>query len=100
MSSHAIVESRSLALHRAVAARLLVDERVLERARSRVATWRREGGVHPRYCAEWEHVLTGSPAEVAAFLERDDEHARALRQASPFAGALDARERWQILRSM
>ena len=98
VSPHAHAESRSLTLHRAVAGHVRADPTLLTKARERVASWQRDGSVHPHYCAEWNRVLAGSVDDVAAFLEADDERARALRQTSPFAGVLTARERWQLLR--
>ena len=46
----------------------------------------------------WREVLSRSVGEVAGFLEDPGDRARQLRQASPFAGFLDARTRWSILR--
>ena len=38
--------------------------------------------------------------EIGAFLTDDGEHATELRQSTPFAGALDPRERWRIWREV
>jgi hypothetical protein len=38
--------------------------------------------------------------EIAATLIDPSEHARALRQVTPFAGALSSRERWAIARDI
>ncbi len=97
---HALLEARSLALHRAVAARLLADPRVLERARARVCTWLAQGSVAPRWAAAWREALAAPPERVAALLCDDSERARALRQTSPFAGVLDPRARWAIWRAV
>lgn len=37
---------------------------------------------------------------LAQFLEDEGDRSQELRQVSPFAGVLDARERWTILRSL
>jgi len=43
-------------------------------------------------------VLAGDAESVAAFIVDRSERAEELRQSSPFAGALDARERWRVWR--
>jgi hypothetical protein len=96
---HAAAEERSLALHRAVADRLRADPSLLERARRRVDGWLRDGTVARPYAEAWRNILSGSPGEVAGFLGDPGERARRLRQASPFAGFLDPRTRWSILRA-
>jgi hypothetical protein len=98
MPGHPVADLTSLALHREVARRLRADPAVLERARARVLGWGAE--VHPFYRDRWLEVLDGSVDEVCAFLEADTELARDLRQASPFAGALDAPTRWRIWREV
>ncbi|HEY5242849.1 MAG TPA: hypothetical protein VIJ22_15325 [Polyangiaceae bacterium] len=91
---HRLAELRSLAYHRAVAERL-ADPRFLESARARVREWLERGHL-PLYAAEWQRLLEGPVEELRAALEADTEASRALRQATPFAGAIDARERWRI----
>lgn len=98
MSTHARAERRSIELHRAVAALLRGNASILDRARERVDGWQRSGAVHAWYVHAWSEILSGSAADVAAFLVDTGEHARTLRQVSPFAGVLDARTRWRILR--
>ena len=98
--THEMVDERSLALHRAVAAKLLEDPEVLERARRRVREWLETAAVDRRWAAAWWEVLERSPAEVARVLCDTGERARDLRQSSPFAGCLAPRERWAILRSL
>lgn len=51
LSGHARADARSLALHEAVAARVLANAAVLERARRRVASW----------------IIDGSIGELSAF---------------------------------
>jgi hypothetical protein len=100
VTTHSLAEERSLALHRAIAERLRSDPRILERARERVRRWAESGGAHPDYVDAWEVVLSRPPEGIAAFLVDPGEHARALRQASPFAGSLTPRERWSIWRAV
>jgi hypothetical protein len=95
MDLHRLAEERSLAYHRAVADLVRRDPRILERARERVHAWLSEGRV-PHYAREWERVLARSLDSICEVLVADDEQARALRQSTPFAGALDPRERWRI----
>ena len=98
MNGHRRIEERSLWLHRAVADKLRRDSAVLARARERVERWRRDGSVHPHYAEAWQRVLSLSPEEISERLADPGEAMCALRQCSPFAGVLDPRERWQILR--
>jgi hypothetical protein len=98
MDGHQINEERSIWLHRAVAEKLLSDPEVLERARRRVDRWIADGSTHPRYAESWRRLLSMLPEEISQRLVDPGEAMRALRQCSPFAGALDARERWGILR--
>lgn len=92
-------ESKSLALHTAVAAKLLADPLVLLRARERAVAWLRDGSAHRWYADAWLEVLAGQPAQIAEFLTDVGQRACALRQNSPFAGALTAQERKTILQA-
>ncbi len=98
MNGHRRIEERSLRLHRAVADKLLRDAAVLAKARARVERWRLDGSVHSRYAEAWRRVLSLSPEEISRRLTDPGETMCALRQCSPFAGALGPRERWRILR--
>ncbi len=98
MDGHRRIEERSLLLHRAVADKVRRDPGVLAKARARVERWRRDGSVHPRYTEAWLRLLSLEPGEVLAHLVDPGETMCALRQCSPFAGALTPQERWQILR--
>ena len=98
--SHVLAEERSLAMHGAVAARLVSNPALLERARSRVAAWRKTGSVHSSYVDAWEALLCAGLDAVRGMLEERSERAHDLRQVSPFAGVLDARERWRIRRDV
>jgi hypothetical protein len=92
---HRLAEARSLAMHRVIAERLRGDPRWLERARERVAGWMAQGR-SPYYAAAWQRLLESPIEEICAMLVADTEEARALRQATPFAGAIGPRERWSI----
>lgn len=100
MNPHRLAEERSIAYHRAIAAKLRADSRHLQRARERVEGWLATGEVHRTYAEAW-NVLLGRPLdEIEARLEDPAEEMRALRQCTPFAGALDPRERWKIWREV
>ena len=100
MDAHRLAEERSLAYHELVGERLRVDESALARARARVEQWAREGSVHPRWVAAWQRVLELSPAEIIRKLTERSDEANALRQVTPFAGAIDARTRWRVWRDV
>lgn len=100
VNAHRLAEERSLALHRAVAERLAADPEVLERARARVRSWVDSGEVAPYYAKAWEDILRRPVQAICAFLLEDSDRARALRQVTPFAGAIDPRTRWRIWREV
>ncbi len=100
MNPHRLAEERSLALHRAIAEQLGSDPEILDRARARVRSWLVSAEVHSRYAMAWDRVLSRPLAEIQAFLVEDGENARALRQVTPFAGAIDPRTRWRIWREV
>ena len=97
MDLHKLAAERSLAFHRVIARRLVRDPAVLEKARQRVKDWLDETPDRP-FAREWGRILAGNADSVAAFLVDRSELAEELRQSSPFAGVLDARERWGIWR--
>lgn len=98
MKDHRAIEEQSLRLHSAVADKLRQDAGVLVKARQRVETWCADGSVHPKYAQAWHKLLKNSTEEICRCLTEPGESMTALRQCSPFAGVLTARERWDILR--
>ena len=96
--THRVAEERSLALHREVARRLEERPELLELARARVETWCREGGAAASWARRWRDLLSRPLGEVIAVITHEGEEARDLRQCSPFAGVVDPRTRWEILR--
>ena len=100
MSGHHRNEERSLALHQAVAEKLLDEPAVLARARHKVESWHQDGSVHPHYAAAWRRLLALTPEEIARRLVDRNQEMTDLRQSSPFADALSPRERWAILRRL
>lgn len=97
--AHALAEERSLAYHREVAARLRSDPALVERARAHAESQLRRGGRSRPWFERWCEILAQSPEEIARVLVDPGEEARALRQSTPFAGALPPRERWRIWRA-
>ena len=98
--THQLAEERSLALHREVARRLQDRPELLDTARERVRSWLETGCVSRYWAEAWNEALDGTLDEVIARITGLSQHARDLRQASPFAGALDPRVRWEILRRL
>jgi len=94
---HSLAEARSWALHQEVLARLVEHPELVARAKQRVAKWLLSPEDHP-YAPAWEELLLGPPDRLHAALVGKDPHWCTLRQASPFAGALDSATRWRILR--
>lgn len=93
-------DRRSLALHAAVAERLRREpDRVLRRARRNLATMRAASPSPSalRLLEEWEALLASGVDAVVAALRDPAEHARDLRQVSPFAGVLDEDERRAVV---
>jgi transcriptional regulator with XRE-family HTH domain len=92
-------DRRSLALHRAIAARLLADPAaVIAKARRNLRVMRRantDGSADPWF-DEWERRLAGPVAAVVEVLVSHDQEARDLRQVTPFAGVLTDDERRAI----
>lgn len=77
--SHARVDARSLTMHRAIAEKLRERPELIGIAHENLARW-----------------TAGPLDEVLAVIVEDSERMTAMRQCSPFAGVLDARERWAI----
>lgn len=87
-------------MHRAIAEKLRRNPDLKQLARDNIARWR--VGVDPRsmpYLDEWLRLLELPVEELAALMEEDSERMRALRQCSPFAGALEPKERWEIFQA-
>ena len=87
-------------LHRLIAERLPARPDLIEVARDAVERWCDAGTLDRRYGARWLELLAGPVAGVQAVLRTDDEVSRALRQNSPFVGAVTPRERWDIIREV
>lgn len=89
-----------MAYHRVVAQRLREGARILDLARANVERWLPTAGRAEPVLRRWQEILARPIEEIEALLVDPGPGARELRHASPFAGALDARERWQIWRDV
>jgi len=98
--THQLAEERSLALHREVARRLRDRPELLDTARGRVREWLDNGRVSRFWAEAWDEALNGTLDEVIVRITDPSQRARDLRQSSPFAGAIDPRVRWEILRRL
>ena len=90
----------SLALHAAVAGRLLGDADMVLRALARVDAWLPRSGASAPLLHRWREILKRPAEEIGRFLTDESEDADWLRKASPFAGELPPRERERILRDV
>lgn len=99
MKDHRLIDERSLAFGRAIAARLAEHSEFIALARANIARWLTTSSphVHPDLNA-WLAALDGPMDGVVALLTGRDERATRLRQSNPFAGVLSQQERNAILR--
>jgi hypothetical protein len=94
--SHARIDARSLAMHRAIAEKLRARPELIEIARDNLDRWTATVPHSKPYWDAWREILTRPLAEVLDIIVEDSERMTAMRQTSPFAGVLDPRERWAI----
>lgn len=93
---HARIDARSLAMHRVIAAKLIEDPGLLAIAHDNLERWTATAGRSQPYLNAWGELLNMPIEVLAARIQEDSEAMRAMRQASPFAGVLSPRERWEI----
>jgi|CXWL01.1.fsa_nt_gi hypothetical protein len=93
------IETRSLALHAAVARRLVADPSLWEHARQRVHRWRATGSRHPHFLSAWDGLLEAPIEQVAAAIVDPGDRGQRLRRSSPFAFVLSSSERWKVWRA-
>ena len=96
---HSRLDERSLAMHKIVAAKVLADPALLDKARDNLRRWQQMGGSPKLALAEWEQILSGQTDQIAQFLTERSERATRLRRSSPFAGVLTETERRTIYES-
>jgi hypothetical protein len=93
---HERVERRSLALHRAIAAKLRADPGLLEIARQNIRNWSSNGSNSQPYLDTWRELLNLPLEELPTLIQEDSPWMTELRQSNPFAGILEPKERWHI----
>jgi hypothetical protein len=96
LKGHQRIDERSLALHRAIAAKLRANPALLDIARENLDRWSITNGRSQPYWDRWREILSRPLEEVLGLIVEESEEMTALRQATPFAGVLDPRERWAI----
>ena len=95
--AHRVLEARSLAMHCLAAQKVERNPALLREVRETLAAWRsRYGADAPRALEEWQAILERSWPEIAALITDPGERATRLRQSTPFAGVLSARERKRV----
>jgi len=97
--NHELTDAISLEMGRCVATRLRQQPDLLNVARDNLDRWKRRNSSTPsllRCYREWEEILERPLAEVCRLLDSDNEESRRLRQNSPFAGVLSAKEVWEL----
>ena len=99
-SAHHLAEARSLALHKQIAEGLGDHPEWVQRAQAQVSRWRREHTLSLEYVELWSALLDGPLDGVQAVLLDNTKAGKALRQTTPFAGAIDPRTRWRIWREV
>jgi hypothetical protein len=96
LEGHARIDARSLAMHRAIARKLRAKPELLEIAHDNLRRWGKTAGRSQPYLDRWSELLAKPIEELEAKMVEDSESMRAMRQASPFAGILSPKERWEI----
>ena len=101
--SHEVLNRISLELGHRTAERLRQDPKLLRLALDNLDRWAARNADAPsllRCYAEWREILGRPLEEICFVLTSDVENSRRLRQNSPFAGVLNAREVWQLKQSV
>jgi hypothetical protein len=96
MDFHRLAQERSLLAHRELADKMKMDPSLVDHAKATLARWIEQDRLHPEYAARWSLLLDGPVDRLREIMASDTEDAKDLRQCSPFAGALGARERWML----
>jgi hypothetical protein len=99
MRDHQLIDARSRAFGREIAALLSRRPDLIETAKANLERWMRTST--PRSAPalrEWSEALDGPLDDVIALLTGEDERSTRLRQSNPFAGVLPADIRHRIIR--
>ncbi len=97
-TGHQRIDQRSLALHRAIAAKLRAEPALLQVALDNLDRWHPDGGSTRAYFDEWRQILRQPLDVVLNTIVDEGERMTALRQSTPFSDILDPKERWAIYR--
>ena len=101
--SHELLDEISLELGRRTAMRLRQQPGWLRLAQDNLARWSKQNANAPallRCYQEWRELLNHPLEEICGVLTSESDEAQRLRQNSPFAGILSAREVWELKRSL
>jgi hypothetical protein len=93
---HQRLDRRSLALHRAIAEKLRANPALIAIARDNLERWSLARGRSQPYWDAWREILDHPLPYVMDRMIEDSERMTAMRQATPFAGILEPKERWAI----
>lgn len=93
---HQRLDRRSLALHRAIAEKLAANPALIAIARENLDRWSLPRGRSQPYWDAWREILDHPLPYVLDLMVEDSERMTAMRQATPFAGILEPKERWAI----
>jgi hypothetical protein len=98
MKTHEQIDQRSLAMARAIVARIDRDpsRAGLAKARTTCRRWFQER--RQRAVQEWLEILEKPWEQIREVLLDESAEGRRLRQSDPFCGILSPQERWQIYR--
>ena len=83
-------------MHRAIAEKLRARPELLNVAFDNLQRWAPAAGRSEPYLDAWLKLLSRPMDELLQIIVEDSESMRAMRQASPFAGVLSPKERWEI----
>jgi len=98
MKTHEQIDERSLAMARAIVAKIDRDpaRAGLSKARATCLRWLRDRPVPA--VREWLEILDRPWEQVRQVLVDESEEGQRLRQSDPFSGILTPQERWEIYR--
>ncbi len=99
MRTHQQIDQRSLAMAKAIVARIDNDpaRAGLARAKATCQRWFRQRPMPA--IREWLEILERPWEEIRALLLDESERGQRLRQSDPFCGILSPQERWEIYRA-
>ena len=98
MKNHQQIDDRSLAMHQLVVEKIKANPALFDVVRDTLNRWSSIVCVRSQpYVKEWSALASLGEDVCLQMAVEDSEHARALRQASPFTGILSNQERFAFL---